>query len=215
MNIRNKIIINDDFDLVKEELSQEFNTVNLKFFIPKNPDCELRLNDLSYDKHSQATARAIMKESYIAEAKIKIIIIMAKNFRDEAQNFLLKLFEEPPKNVYFFIVAPSKNVFLPTILSRFIIEKHKNKKNNFKLDINLKKLDLASIFGFLSQYENIDKKECLELVSALSFECLKQDIKLKDDEIEFFYKAYELLKLNTKPSIILTSLMLILHERAK
>ncbi|MCV3483202.1 DNA polymerase III subunit delta' [Campylobacter sp. CNRCH_2014_0184h] len=198
---------------MQEKLTEEYDQKNLRFFIPKNPDLELRLNDLTYDKNGQATAKAIMNESYIAEAQAKIIVILAKSFREEAQNFLLKLFEEPPKNVYFIIVAPSKNVFLPTILSRFIIKKHKIQKEKMSLNLDLKKMDLAQIASLLKQYENIDKHECLELISTLSHECFKQDIKLNDEEIEFFYKAYELAKLNAKPIILLSTIALILHER--
>ncbi|WP_279176577.1 DNA polymerase III subunit delta' [Campylobacter insulaenigrae] len=213
MNIRNKIIIHDDFDFIQDKLINEFGAHKIKFFIPKNPDIELRLNDLTYDKNAQATAKAIMKESYIAESSAKIIVIMAKSFRDEAQNFLLKIFEEPPKNVYFIVVAPSKNVFLPTILSRFIVEKYKIKKEKISLGIDLKKIDLSGILNFIKQYENIDKSECLKLIDSLSYECFKQGIKLNDNEIDFFYKAYELIKLNAKPSVILSTIMLILYER--
>lgn len=198
---------------MQEKLIEEYRQKNLRFFIPKNPDLELRLNDLTYDKNAQATARAIMKESYMAEAHAKIIVILAKSFREEAQNFLLKLFEEPPKNVYFIIVAPSKNVFLPTILSRFMIEKHKIQREKISLNLDLKKMDLANVLAFLKKYENIDKQECLELISALSYECFKQDIKLNDEEIDFFYKAYELAKLNAKPSVLLSTIVLFLHER--
>lgn len=198
---------------MQEKLIEEYGQKNLRFFIPKNPDLELRLNDLTYDKNAQATARAIMKESYMAEAHAKIIVILAKSFREEAQNFLLKLFEEPPKNVYFIIVAPSKNVFLPTILSRFMIEKHKIQREKISLNLDLKKMDLANVLAFLKKYENIDKQECLELISALSYECFKQDIKLNDEEIDFFYKAYELAKLNVKPSVLLSTIVLFLHER--
>ncbi|MBX1885795.1 DNA polymerase III subunit delta' [Campylobacter peloridis] len=213
MSIRNKIIIHNDFEFIQEKLIKEYGQKKIRFFIPKNPDLELRLNDTSYDKNAQATARAIMKESYIAEANEKIIVIMAKSFREEAQNFLLKLFEEPPKNIYFIIVAPSKNVFLPTILSRFIVEKHKIQKEKMVLDFDLKKLDLLGILSLLKKYENIDKQECLELISTLSYECLKQDLKLNDEEIDFFYKAYELAKLNAKPAILLSVIALIIYER--
>lgn len=39
----------------------------------------------------------------------------------EAQNALLKTFEEPTKGTYFFIILRSEDVFLPTLKSRFII----------------------------------------------------------------------------------------------
>ena len=37
-----------------------------------------------------------------------------------AQNSLLKIVEEPPEFVYFIFTAASKDVFLPTIISRVI-----------------------------------------------------------------------------------------------
>ncbi len=106
-----KILITSDFESVKEQMIKDFGEKNLRF-IPKIPAVEFLMDD----------ARAVEKESYIAENSEKIIVIMANAFRGEAQNFLLKLFEEPPKNVKFLIVCPSKNLLLATVRSRFICE---------------------------------------------------------------------------------------------
>ena len=108
-----KILISDDFEGIREELIAEFG-INTLRFMPN----EFLLED----------ARAVEKESYIAESSEKIIVLMAYSFRHEAQNFLLKLLEEPPKNIKFLIVVPSKNLLLPTIKSRLICEKRKGKK---------------------------------------------------------------------------------------
>ncbi len=55
---------------------------------------------------------------------IKIIIIAANRAYHEAQNALLKLFEEPPQSTYLFLVMPSLGGVLPTLLSRVMVLKH-------------------------------------------------------------------------------------------
>lgn len=48
----------------------------------------------------------------------KVIIITASRAYHEAQNALLKLFEEPPPNTYLFLVLPTFGGLLPTLRSR-------------------------------------------------------------------------------------------------
>lgn len=50
----------------------------------------------------------------------KIFIITVDNVASEAQNALLKLFEEPPLYAHFFLIVPSAHLLLPTIKSRMI-----------------------------------------------------------------------------------------------
>jgi len=49
----------------------------------------------------------------------KIFIISANNFLLEAQNSLLKIFEEPIENTHFFIITPDASALLKTLVSRF------------------------------------------------------------------------------------------------
>jgi DNA polymerase III delta prime subunit len=49
----------------------------------------------------------------------KIFVISAENILLEAQNALLKLFEEPASDTHFFFVLPDANVLLGTFASRF------------------------------------------------------------------------------------------------
>lgn len=51
----------------------------------------------------------------------KIFIISANNFLLEAQNSLLKIFEEPIENTHFFLIVPDINALLKTLVSRFYI----------------------------------------------------------------------------------------------
>lgn len=54
----------------------------------------------------------------------KIFIIATRAMTHEAQNSLLKAFEEPTPDTHFFIISPSRSAFLPTLLSRFYIVRH-------------------------------------------------------------------------------------------
>lgn len=196
MAFRSKIIISDDFEAVRNQMLSEFGVNSLRF-IPKNPTNEFLIED----------AKAVEKESYIAEANEKIIILMANSFRNEAQNFLLKLLEEPPHNIKFLLVAPSKNLLLPTIKSRLLCEKHKTQKQKKDVKLDLKKLDLKALFDFVRTNENLDKNELMDTIAALA----EQSIRLKDfnaKELEFFYEMYELARLNSKSGMLLASLLL-------
>lgn len=181
----------------------EFGEKNLRF-IPKNPANEFLMDD----------ARAVEKESYIAENTEKIIVIMANSFRNEAQNFLLKLFEEPPKNIKFLVVCPSKNLLLATVRSRFICENAMEKKQRTALNLDLTSLDLKKMLSFLQENELLDKVLLEELIANLALESAKTHI-LSENELEFFYKAYELARLNSKAGVILATLLLNFYESKK
>src|SRR3989339_324886 len=56
-----------------------------------------------------------------AQAGKKIFIISANNFLLEAQNSLLKMFEEPIENTHFFLIVPDINALLKTLVSRFYL----------------------------------------------------------------------------------------------
>lgn len=201
MNFISKILISNEFEEIKNEMIEQYGINNLRF-IPKEVANEFLIED----------AKNVEKESYIAENNEKIIIIMANSFKNEAQNFLLKLFEEPPENIKFLIVSPSKNLLLPTIRSRFICEKRKIKQEEININLDLKKMDLNIIFNFLNENENLDKNDLMQIISFLSKESLKY-YDLDEKKLEFFYKAYELAKLNSKANILLANLLLNLYMK--
>lgn len=65
--------------------------------------------------------RSLREMAYISpnDLEVKIyIIIDADTMTEQAQNALLKLFEEPPKNVYFFLLCTSASGLLTTVRSR-------------------------------------------------------------------------------------------------
>jgi DNA polymerase III subunit delta' len=153
-------------------------------------------------------ANQAIKEAYIASSEKKYIFLCGSTFRKEAQNSLLKILEEPPKNVVFIIITNSKSSLLPTIYSRLPYKYLKKSvlKNESILDIN--KLDLKDIYNFLKDNQKISKQEAKEIVESILMKVNNQKIKLSHKELDFFSKSIKLLELNSRPINVLTTLLL-------
>lgn len=54
----------------------------------------------------------------------KIFLFCVDSMNHEAQNALLKVFEEPTEGTHFFIITSSLERFLPTLLSRVVVIRH-------------------------------------------------------------------------------------------
>lgn len=91
--------------------------------------CKMALSDNHPDIYvigREKTANIDDVRRLIARASLKpnesekqvFIICNANKLREEAQNALLKLFEEPPATVAIFLLTESRSSLLPTVLSR-------------------------------------------------------------------------------------------------
>ena len=158
-------------------------------------------------------ANQAIKEAYIASSEKKYIFLCGSTFRKEAQNSLLKILEEPPKNVVFIIITNSKSSLLPTIYSRLPYKYLKKSvlKNESVLDIN--KLDLKDIYNFLKDNQKISKQEAKDIVESILMKVNNQKIKLSHKELDFFSKSIKLLELNSRPINVLTTLLLSLANQ--
>ena len=158
-------------------------------------------------------ATQAIKEAYIASSEKKYIFLCGSTFRKEAQNSLLKILEEPPKNVVFIIITNSKSSLLPTIYSRLPYKYLKKSvlKNESILDIN--KLDLKDIYNFLKDNQKISKQEAKDIVESILIKVNNQRIKLSHKELDFFSKSIKLLELNSRPINVLTTLLLSLANQ--
>ena len=158
-------------------------------------------------------ATQAIKEAYIATSEKKYIFLCGSTFRKEAQNSLLKILEEPPKNVVFIIITNSKSSLLPTIYSRLPYKYLKKSvlKNESILDIN--KLDLKDIYNFLKDNQKISKQEAKDIVESILIKVNNQRIKLSHKELDFFSKSMKLLELNSRPINVLTTLLLSLANQ--
>lgn len=75
--------------------------------------------NLSVDQIRELRAEAFVKP-HSAEHRV-FIIEDASKMNPQAQNALLKVLEEPPKNVIFILLVPSKTMLLDTIISRCVL----------------------------------------------------------------------------------------------
>ncbi|OUR72433.1 DNA polymerase III subunit delta' [Arcobacter sp. 31_11_sub10_T18] len=186
---------------------------SLMQILPKHNTRIIRNEITDKDEFLLAQATAAIKESYIATSDKKYIILCGSTFRKEAQNSLLKVLEEPPKNIIFIIVTTSKSTLLPTILSRMPHKFLKEKKQIEELSLNLKNIDLKDTYNFLKENQKISKTEAKTLIESMIYKINTQKIKLTTKELDSFSVAIKLIELNSKPINILTTLLLTLIHR--
>ena len=196
---RSIIYIVNDIDSMIEELTNN---------LPIHDTRVIKNDDDTKKQFLISHAKLAIKEAYIATNRTKYIILAGDSFTQEAQNALLKILEEPPSNIIFIIVTTSKNSILPTIISRMPQKYLKTKKNFTLPQIDLKNLDLKTVYSFLKENERISKNETKELIEALMYKIKKENIKLTLKQLKSFETAIKLCNLNSKPINILTTLML-------
>ena len=203
----NKIVVTSDFESLKAKLESEFGINNLRFFIS--------------DDFLLENAKEVIAEAYIAEKDEKILVIHANSFRTEAQNALLKIIEEPPRNIKFIIATQSKNLLLPTIRSRMLIENNLTKKPKITLDLNLKTLSLKEITSFIDQKiadeqaQKFGKNELKELVGVIVTKAVDSGYKFSGDEMDYFFSLIKLADLNAKSHAVLTPLLLTIFQKGR
>ncbi len=197
-----------NLQIAYESLREKYDGQNCKFFIK---DSEKQSEDFLLED-----AKNVVKEAYIAESERKIIILGAKSYNVYAQNSLLKILEEPPRNIIFILVCESKNVFLPTIRSRLLHKELDFAEEKVEIDLNLENLDLEGIYNFVKKNSRIKKNELKNLIQAIISEAiLKHNIPFKTKELEHFEKLLQLSELNSRPSNILISLLLTIYQKRR
>lgn len=84
--------------------------------VENNPDCIV----MRYGLFSVEDARRVNELASQAPlaSDHKVLIIAASRIYHEAQNALLKLFEEPPRGTSLYLIVPSRGALLPTLRSR-------------------------------------------------------------------------------------------------
>ncbi|CAM3911236.1 DNA polymerase III subunit delta' [Arcobacter cloacae] len=191
------ILIVNDIESTLEEL------------LPKYPLHSTRIiKNEEKDEFLIAQATQAIKEAYIATNSKKYLFLCGTTFRKEAQNSLLKVLEEPPRNIVFIIITNSKTAILPTIYSRLPYKYLKKSVVKNEIPLNISKLDLKDIYNFLKDNQKISKNEAKDIVEAILLKVNSQKIKLSQKELDFFSKSIKLLELNSRPINVLTTLLL-------
>lgn len=167
------------------------------------------------DEFLLAQANAAIKEAYISSNENKYIFLCGKTFRNEAQNSLLKVLEEPPTNIVFIIITTAKSSILPTIFSRMPHKYLKTGSSKEEIDIDIAKMDLKEVYTFLKENQRISKNEAKKVVESILFKVNSQKIKLTQSEFDIFSKSIKLLDLNSRPINVLTTLLLTIINRKR
>jgi len=193
--LKGHILISDAFEEEIERLENELKPHRVVSFYEENFKIE--------------HAKLVTQEAYISESATKYIIIAATEFTAVAQNSLLKLLEEPPTNIEFIIISPTKSNLLPTVRSRLPIRKQTSNHVTTELDINLARLDYKEVFDFLKQHSRISKNEAKLYVEALFYRATVVDkLILSQRQLDNFDKAYRLLDLNARPQSVFAMLLM-------
>jgi len=194
-NPKGYILITSDIEAAIEKLQTELAPLRVVTFFEENFKIE--------------HAKLVTQEAYISESNQKYIIIAAVEFTTVAQNSLLKLLEEPPRNIEFIIISPTKSNLLPTVRSRLPIVYNKTKSLQQELELNLARLDYREVFSFLKEHSRISKNDAKSLVEALFYKATILDkLILTQRQLENFDKAYRLLDLNARPQSVFAMLLM-------
>lgn len=98
-----------------DENSAEFHRIE------NGVDLDVKVFPKNGEKLLVADSNEIVSEGFIKPVNLPNKVFIINNFdrsTEEAQNKLLKILEEPPKNVYFLLSAQNEEKVLPTIKSR-------------------------------------------------------------------------------------------------
>ena len=161
-------------------------------------------------------SKAVVAEAYIAEEHVKYLILAAKTFNVISQNALLKLLEEPPRNIELIVITESKSTLLPTVRSRLKIIKEKSPTVHKELDIKLSNLNLSTLFDFVKAHDRLSKHEAKALIESIYRRATVVDgLALSERQIGIFERSYRLIELNGRLQTILVTLLMTFLQKAK
>jgi DNA polymerase-3 subunit delta' len=154
-------------------------------------------------------AKEVISEAYKSEENTKTLILGAKSFTVPAQNALLKILEEPPRNIVFILIAPNKSTFLPTVRSRLSLTQEHTERIYESLPITLKNLDLLGLFTFVKEHDRLKKHEAKALIEQLMHQAIHiEKLPLTTAQLEGFDKALRLIELNSRLQSVLVMVLM-------
>lgn len=149
---------------------------NLGVTIANNPDFfSFRMDIFGIDNARELRLLSLRK----ALTDRKIFFISSIQLTPEAQNALLKTFEDPPSNTHFFLTAREESVIEPTLLSRMRV---------IKIRSNLVKKDLT-LFNDARKFLSLSVKD--RLLFAKEFVDKEKNIIIFLDDLISFLTSWD------------------------
>ncbi len=122
------------------------------------------------------------------EAVYKSFVIQCQSITNEAQNALLKIFEEPPSTSVFHLIVPVEDLLLPTLRSRLQII-HREKRYTSKIGPELRQFVDSTYSERIEQIQYRHKKK-----DTIWFNKIALDIEHYLDELPASKERVSLLK---------------------
>ncbi|MBE0495901.1 MAG: DNA polymerase III subunit delta' [Campylobacterales bacterium] len=160
-------------------------------------------------------AKAVIKEAYVAEATVKVIALGAKSYNIYAQNTLLKILEEPPRNTVFVVGVLSKTSLLPTIRSRLPIHSFAQEKTSQATALQFRSLSLKEIYAFVQARKFLERQELKTLLQTIVVEATQQGVHFTHQDLELFGVLVQLAELNSRAHNLLMTQLLTIYQRVR
>ncbi|MBI5004803.1 MAG: hypothetical protein HZC04_01280 [Candidatus Lloydbacteria bacterium] len=132
-----------------------------------NPDVQ----DETYDTFGIDEARKVrgrQTTNAAVRSAQKIFIMAATVITHEAQNALLKIFEEPTRDTHFFLIVPDMEMLLPTLCSRLVVIPYGYTNDDTALAAAFLKSDMGERFAAIKDMvENKNRLAAIVLLDAL------------------------------------------------
>ena len=178
-NLHHAYAIEGDKKAIIPEL-YSFLENDLKIVTKANPDFYFNeFESFGIDSGRELQDQASRKAM---QGNMRIFVITISSITSEAQNALLKLFEEPADGVHFFIIVSSSEIFLPTLRSRFnILRQGKALAENNALVSEFMKASktdrMKLLEGIIEEYkENKNKEKTLDFLNNLEVSLYKDQL---------------------------------------
>lgn len=116
-NLHHAYLIEGERNKIVPEILKFCESLDIK--TSSNPDfCHITIDNFKIDEAFDLRAMSSSK-SFLSLKKVFVLCV--NNISLDAQNVLLKMFEEPIENTHFFLIVPDVNALLKTLVSRFYI----------------------------------------------------------------------------------------------
>jgi len=164
----------------------------LDFSVVNNPDFWYGEFDVMKIKDGRSINDLHQNRPIIGDRKI--FVVTANFITEDAQNSMLKLFEEPRGDTHFFLVIPSLDNIIPTLKSRlFVIDTSEtessliNAKDFLRMSVGKRMESVKKICESVSDEEE-SKMEIIKFINSLEKEFKKNInfLKTSDNDIKMF-----------------------------
>ena len=216
-NLHHAYLVEGAHSEIVPEILKFLESLNVK--TSGNPDfCRIITDNFKIDEAFNLRAMSFNKSFSIGR---KIFIICANSFSLDAQNVLLKMFEEPTENTHFFLVVSDVHSLLKTLVSRFYVIYAKPKlEEEIKVAEKFIHMSLQNRIDFLKQLlpakDEEDEKEsdtepnslkALKFLNALEFSLHQKVMSKTVFDISYFEHFFMVRKFLRMPGSSKKNLM--------